>query len=707
VQILVTDAGDRIELDLDDARTRPFGGVRALNNRRIHLRGRWLARGTGTAAFAAESVELEAAAQAAPLPGEPMAAVEGSRKFVNVLCRFADSTGVTPKPTGYFAGLMSPAYPGLDHYWRDASFGKMNIEGTVTAGWYNLPRNWSYYIYDKNGDNVPDADLNRLAQDCTAAADADVYFPDFAGVNLMFNKNLDAYAWGGTNTLSRDGVTKQYSMTWLPPWAYENQCVLAHEMGHGFGLPHSSGPYGETYDSPWDVMSDNWASSIYDIQYGRVGVHTISYHKDLLGWIPASRKITVNAGTRKTIALDSLALPAGETGTLMATVPIPGQPNVFYTVEARRFRGYDGGLPGEAVVIHRVDTLRDRPAQVVDADSNGDPGDAGSMWIPGETFSDAAYGITVEVKSYGIEEGTITVTIASGDVEDAGFNDFDGDGIADAVVWRPGTGVWYAASSSTPGGSTSTLWGNSTDTPVAADYDGDGKTDIAVWRPGTGIWYVRPSSVPGTYTAKKWGAASDFPLPADYDGDGSADLAAWRAATGVWYVLPSAAAGNYTATQWGAATGIGVPADYDGDGKSDIAVWRPGTGTWYVRPSASAGTYTARAWGLSSDLPIPGDYDGDGKADTAVWRPGTGVWYIRPSASPESYTAKLWGMPSDIPVPGDYDGDGKADVAVWRPGSGTWYIVPSGNPSTYRTIRWGAATDKPVSQITDILEILP
>ena len=69
-----------------------------------------------------------------------------------------------------------------------------------------------------------------------------MYFPSFIGINLMFNDDLDCCAWGGTTTLSLDGQSRTYRMTWLPPWGYENQGPVAHEMGHGFGLPHSSGP---------------------------------------------------------------------------------------------------------------------------------------------------------------------------------------------------------------------------------------------------------------------------------------------------------------------------------------------------------------------------------------------------------------------------------------------------------------------------------
>ncbi len=63
--------------------------------------------------------------------------------------------------------------------------------------------------------------------------------------------------------------------------------------------------------------------------------HTISYHKDLLGWIPAARKLTVGPNTSRTITLERLALP-GSGNYLMAQIPMDNAPGQFYTIEARR-----------------------------------------------------------------------------------------------------------------------------------------------------------------------------------------------------------------------------------------------------------------------------------------------------------------------------------------------------------------------------------
>ena len=144
-------------------------------------------------------------------------------------------------------------------------------------------------------------------------------------------------------------------------------------MGHALGLLHSSGPYEETYDSDWDVMSGGGLCSFRDPEYGCVGVHTIAYHKDFLGWIPPARKYVAPRNSTRRITLERLAQP-GSDGYLMAQIPIGDSATDFYTVETRLFAGYDDEIPDEAVVIHKVDTTRaDRLAQVVDIDNNGRP----------------------------------------------------------------------------------------------------------------------------------------------------------------------------------------------------------------------------------------------------------------------------------------------------------------------------------------------
>ena len=397
--VLVEDTGQVTELVVPDDVLAAAGGRTAVNRQRVTVTGQAPLLAPGTA-VGARGLLLVQALQGAGGGGSSAlaaaAAVTGPQPWVTVLCRFADEAGVTPHPVSWFQTLMlgSTAAPSLDHFWREVSFGQVQLTGSQVVGWYTLPQPRSYYVY-----GTPEAlDHQRAVNDCTAVADPDVYFPSFVGINLAFNDDLDCCAWGGSWTLNRDGQSRTYRVTWLPPWGYENQGPVAHEMGHGFGLPHSSGPYSATYDSAWDVMSGIWDNCPpYDSVYGCVGTHTIAYHKDLLGWIPADRRYVAADGTSQTITLEPLGV-AASANYMIAKIPIGSSTTQFYTVEVRRFLGYDSTLRAEAVIIHRVDTTRaDRDAQVVDPDANGDPDDAGARWLPGETFLDSANGISVTV----------------------------------------------------------------------------------------------------------------------------------------------------------------------------------------------------------------------------------------------------------------------------------------------------------------------
>lgn len=328
------------------------------------------------------------------------AAVTGNTRWLNVACRFADMDD-EPQPREYFQNMMRNAAPGMDHYWRQTSAGLVDIDGSASYGWYQLPNDKLYYTRAAAA-NTGMA-LKLLMQHCVeqAIVKDGVDVKQFGGINMMLNDTFGCCAWGGRMSLNIDGELIYFRTTWLPPWAYNSLHVIAHEMGHGWGLPHSSGPYGNVYDSAWDVMSGG--SRMVDqckISYQDFGCHqvgTISFHLDMLGWMPEARKVTVYPGDSTVVMLDSLTTQTSTMDMLMVQIPVHGSDTHFYTVEVRSFTGYDRNLPGEAVILHEVKRDRSEPAHVVDADNNGNPNDEGAMWLPGETFESSVDKVKVEV----------------------------------------------------------------------------------------------------------------------------------------------------------------------------------------------------------------------------------------------------------------------------------------------------------------------
>lgn len=391
---LTDDQGVTTELLLDEDVARSAGGVLSLQRQRVRVVGQ-------NVQTAPDGTTSRIRVQTIGRVGvEVSPELAGAQPWISIGCMFADEPE-EPQTLSYFQNMYSSSYPGLDHYWRELSYNRINLANSGAVGWFVLPHPRAFY---KNSDGS--WNLSQTASDCTGVADASVYFPSYVGVNLMLNAEIVMVAYGSSGySMTHDGVTQLWRMTWLPPWGYWDIAVVEHEMGHGFGLPHSSGNYGQIYDNQWDVMS-NLSSNCdrsYDTIYHCLGQHTIGFHKGMVGWLT---RLWVWTG-QQNVNLERMALPQ-TSNTQLIEMPLGDYIYNYYTIEARRWSGYDVKLPGEGVIIHQV--LRSQ-AYVIDIDGNGNTGDGGAIWSPGEYFADPVNGVYVCVNSQTASGYNVTVAV--------------------------------------------------------------------------------------------------------------------------------------------------------------------------------------------------------------------------------------------------------------------------------------------------------
>lgn len=416
---LLTDDGRSIPLEPEQAK-RAAVDLYALANRRVAVSLPAQARVGVQERFADAIVPVDRLAEAAPALGgkqvSAAAAVMGNTRWVTLMCKFSD-IATEQKDQAFFTSQYGTAVGQLGHYWSEVSYGQINLTGSSAYGWFTLPKPRSGYVTTTDGKD--NANLDSLFQDCVAAADAQVDFTGAQGINMMFNGDLDGYAWGGGACAVMDGARRCPRATWNPPWAFANLAPLAHEMGHGYGLPHSNNSDGDddTYDNPWDVMSDGWRNAVYDNVYGTRPKHINMIQRDRLGWVAPARKWVVTADLSGSWQFElQFAALADGTGSQLVVLNTPEQPDpgrtVSYTLEARNRTGsYEGSLAGTAVIVHRV---QGGVAYSEDADlpPANVANNEGSMFKVGETWSspNGAYQLRVD----GMTARGFLVTLTAG-----------------------------------------------------------------------------------------------------------------------------------------------------------------------------------------------------------------------------------------------------------------------------------------------------
>jgi hypothetical protein len=247
----------------------------------------------------------------------------GNEKWVVLLCRFADSPLARPFPASTYDAAFNTDPKSHKNYFREASYGQLNISTTV-QDWRTLPRRNSFSgNYGTRGEQF----LFELYDACTKAHDATTNFANFHGIAMFFDdRELDtsdrtACQFGDTCTTNRSiGVTgygyyglqrkvldgkNSFRTVWMKTTSSALNEATAHEMHHAYGAPHSAAGTDSVADDPegnecwspsqfrdvcghaWDLMASAWLGLPTDTH--TLAATKVFHHK----WISGARRCNV------------------------------------------------------------------------------------------------------------------------------------------------------------------------------------------------------------------------------------------------------------------------------------------------------------------------------------------------------------------------------------------------------------------------------
>lgn len=346
----------------------------------------------------------------------------GEQRTLTLLVNFLDQTD---QPIS-LATADSLVQNDTSEFMLENSYGQTWLSGS-TYGWFTLPVNAT-------------CNSTTIANEANAAAAANgVDVASYDRVIYLFPRNSNC-GWSGQGT-----VGNRPSKVWLNG-QFDVQ-VVAHELGHNFGLYHS-----HSLECGNEVLTGDCTVGEYgdnlDAMGNRNSAHYNVFQKRRLGWLDygSSPVVTTVTGSG-TFTIDAQE-PQGSTSKGLRVFryqDATSGANNYFTIEYRQAIGFDSFLDGNAnvlggVVLHAV----------VDGDANSskllDLTPASSLFADwedpalaiGQSFTDPVSGLII-TPTWG-DSASVTVDINYGGTASC-------VPAAPSVVITPGQSDWVAPGS--------------------------------------------------------------------------------------------------------------------------------------------------------------------------------------------------------------------------------------------------------------------
>jgi hypothetical protein len=313
-----------------------------------------------------------------------------------ILANFSN-TNDTSLPQSQAQQIMVTNSGSVANYYNEVSYGQQQLNVTVTP-WVNMSI------------ASPGCNYTNITNASDAAATAAGFTPSSYNFVVYLFSYQSSCGWAG---LAYVGFPHK---SWINGTGSFNTKVIAHEMGHNFGLLHAGslncgavtigGSCGVSeYGDPWDTMGNVRA------------MHFNATQKSLLNWISTASVKTHTSGS----ASYTLA-PIESPGGSVYAVKIPtASSQRTYWLEFRQPLGFDAALsayPNNGAQVRVADPFEwnngDDDTQILDMTPGSAGGFGDSALVVGQSYLDSTYGINVIVTGASASALTVSVTTGGG-----------------------------------------------------------------------------------------------------------------------------------------------------------------------------------------------------------------------------------------------------------------------------------------------------
>lgn len=232
----------------------------------------------------------------------------GAKRVLAIRVDFSDLPGESVTEAALEATLNGVT----KQFFEEASYGQTTFTATVSSKLYRMPRTAASYATANN--------TSGLHTDARTLAAADFAVTGYERVMVVFgNLGVGTGGIAGSQFLWAGLATVGGTNSWINN--APTMRTIAHELGHNWGLKHSSSwtvtdgnPVSNSgavleYGDPWDVMGNNPSRD------GRY--HFNQWCKNQLGWMPDGAVRTVSeSGTYRVYRFDSKDAPRTQTQAL-------------------------------------------------------------------------------------------------------------------------------------------------------------------------------------------------------------------------------------------------------------------------------------------------------------------------------------------------------------------------------------------------------